>query len=62
MKTDYELLKKCGYDFNGDEEKLHNRMDELINYLCWHNKNYTKKQYYLIMELKDIIKCTEVSE
>jgi len=59
MKTDFELLKKCGYEFE-NEEALHYRMVDLIDFLCCHNKNYTKAQEYAIFELKDIIKCMEV--
>ena len=33
-----------------------NKKQNLIEYLATHNKNYTKTQYYKILELKDLIK------
>ena len=38
-----------------DEFDYINYMHNLIEYLADHNKNYTKKQYFKILELKEII-------
>lgn len=31
------------------------RIDEIFEFLKTHNKNYTKEQYFLILELQDLI-------
>lgn len=34
---------------------MHDRAKYIIDYLLSHNKNYTKTQYYYLLELEEII-------
>ena len=38
------------------------KMIELIDFLESHNKNYTKEQYYKILDLQELIKTLGIKE
>lgn len=47
----YNIIK---YEKNQLKTKI-NTIKEKINFLESHNKNYTKKQYYKIIEIQEIL-------
>lgn len=48
-------------DIIDDHDFLY-KMKELIDFLESHNKNYTKEQYYKILDLQELIKTLEIKE
>lgn len=54
MKFDKTILTKNGWDKWNDCELIEMLKDK-INWLNTHNKNYTKSQYYLISDIKEIL-------
>lgn len=38
-----------------DEPSKAEQIKDILQYLATHNKNYTKKQYYYILELKELL-------
>ena len=57
MKIDInEINKRTRLGLMNKNEILH-YVSSAIDYLYTHNKNYTKKQYYKIDDLKNIIDC-----
>ena len=54
MKFDKTILTKNGWDKWNDYELIEMLKDK-INWLNTHNKNYTKSQYYLISDIKEIL-------
>ena len=56
MNFNYEkLLKNTGCSFGSWDDLLY-YLDNLLDYLTTHNKNYTKEQYNKIVLINDIIK------
>ena len=56
MTFNYEkLLKNTGCSFNNWDDLLY-YLNNLLDYLTTHNKNYTKEQYNKIVLINDIIK------
>ncbi len=53
-----DILNSIGIEFKNDEDCFL-YMQELIDYLYFHNKNYTNKQYYKIEELREILNSLE---
>lgn len=53
-----DILNSIGIEFKDDEDYFV-YMQELIDYLYFHNKNYTNKQYYKIEELREILNSLE---
>ena len=49
-----DILGSIGLEFTNIEDYLL-YMQELIDYLYFHNKNYTNKQYFKIEELRVIL-------
>ena len=37
------------------EDYKNTRIESILNFLLHHNKNYTKKQYYMLLELQEIL-------
>jgi hypothetical protein len=59
MIFNYEkLLKNTGCSFNDWNDLLY-YLNNLLDYLTTHNKNYTKEQYNKIILINDIIKSLE---
>lgn len=57
MKIDInEINRRTRLGLLNKNEILH-YVSGVIDYLYTHNKNYTKKQYYKIEDLKNIIDC-----
>jgi len=56
-----DILKSVGLEFTNIEDYLL-YMQELIDYLYFHNKNYTNKQYFKIEELRAILNNIEMEE
>ena len=53
-----DILNSIGIEFKDDKDYFV-YMQELIDYLYFHNKNYTNKQYYKIEELREILNSLE---
>lgn len=54
---DYKKIHyETGLSFNSPEEAIY-YMQTLIDYLCTHNKNYTKQQEQRINDLRSILYC-----
>ena len=53
-----DILNSIGIEFKDDEDYFV-YMQDLIDYLYFHNKNYTNKQYYKIEELREILNSLE---
>lgn len=53
-----DILNSIGIEFKDDNDYFV-YMQELIDYLYFHNKNYTNKQYYKIEELREILNSLE---
>ena len=53
------ILKSIGIECSCDTNYLA-YMQQLIDELYRHNKNYTNKQYYMINELKEILDNIEI--
>lgn len=54
-----DILESIGIEFKDDKDYLI-YMQNLIDYLYFHNKNYTNEQYYKIEELREILNNMEV--
>ena len=61
MNLNQEKLKKCYIDVTNESELI-NYLRSRIDFLYCSNKNLTKKQYFSVCELKDVIECLEVAE
>lgn len=61
IKLDTKKLNQKGFDFES-EEMLINFIKHKIEWLESHNKNYTKEQYFIIDELKEVFSCCELAE
>lgn len=62
IKIDKETINKnTGIIFYDNENYIY-YMQRLIYDLYTHNKNYTKKQYYKILDLYEILNNLEVLE
>jgi hypothetical protein len=48
-------IKKSGYE-KAKKTRLLNKIKKKIDWLESHNKNLTKQQYFLILEIKDLLK------
>ena len=59
MKFNQHDLWKLGLD-NKTTAELIQILQTKIIYLKWHNKNYTKKQWYEIQDISDLIEALEV--
>ena len=59
IKINTLKLSKLGYKFTSMYDMLEH-IESLLEYLESHNKNYTQKQYYKILELKEIISTIEL--
>lgn len=53
-----DILNSIGIEFKDDKDYFV-YIQELIDYLYFHNKNYTNKQYYKIEELREILNSLE---
>lgn len=54
-----DILKSIGVEFRNEYDYLLYLL-QLIDYLYFNNKNYTKKQYYRIEEIREILQNIEV--
>lgn len=54
-----EILKSIDVEFRCEYDYL-SYLLQLIDYLYFHNKNYTNKQYYKIEEIREILRNIEV--
>lgn len=54
-----EIIKSIGIDMSNNADYL-NYARQLVYDLYSHNKNYTKRQYYEIEELKEILDNMEI--
>lgn len=61
MKFNQHDLWRLGLD-NKTTAELIQILQTKITYLKWHNKNYTKKQWYEIQDIADLIEALEVKE
>lgn len=59
MKLNYEKLKAYTGIEEANEEDLVYYIQEILQYLYTHNKNYTNTQYHKIEILKEIFECIE---
>ena len=59
MKFNKEDLIKLGVDSMSTSDLLQ-VLKTKITYLKWHNKNYTKKQWYEIEDIADLIEAIEL--
>lgn len=59
MKFNKEDLIKLGVDGMSTSDLLQ-VLKTKITYLKWHNKNYTKKQWYEIQDIADLIEAIEL--
>ena len=51
-----KLLKDIdNLKINFDEPSKAEQIKDILQYLATHNKNYTNKQYYYILELKELL-------
>ena len=48
-------VKMSGYE-KAKKTRLLNKIKKKIDWLALHNKNYTKQQYNLIIEIQDLFK------
>lgn len=48
-------IKKSGYE-KAKKTRVLNKIKKKIDWLESHNKNLTKQQYFLILEIKDLLK------
>ena len=55
------ILNNIGVEFKNKNDYIQ-YMQNLLEFLETHNKNYTQKQYYKILELKEIINNIEIEE
>ena len=53
------IFKNCGIDIEKESDYI-SYMQSLIDMLESHNKNYTKEQYYAILDIKEILNAMEV--
>jgi hypothetical protein len=59
IKIDKEsIFNSIGIEFENDYDYLLYLL-KLIDYLYFHNKNYTNKQYYKIEEIREILENME---
>ena len=56
-----EILKSTGIECSCDVDYI-TYMQQLIDDLYRHNKNYNNKQYYMVSDLKAILDNIEVKE
>lgn len=56
-----EILKSIGIECTNLQDYIF-YMQSLIENLESHNKNYTKKQYFEILELKEILNNIEIEK
>lgn len=56
-----EILKNIGIECTNLQDYIF-YMQSLIENLESHNKNYTKKQYFEILELKEILNNIEIEK
>jgi len=55
IDVDYKKIHyETGHTFDSPEEAIY-YMQTLIDYLCTHNKNYTKQQDWRINDLRSIL-------
>lgn len=54
-----EILNSIGIEFK-DNKDYFMYLEQLVDYLYFHNKNYTNKQYYKIEEIREILLNIEV--
>lgn len=55
LNIDYKKIQyETGLTFNNPEQAIY-YMQTLIDYLCTHNKNYTKQQERRINDLRSIL-------
>ena len=54
-----DILKSIGVEFRNEYDYLLYLL-QLIDYLYFNNKNYTKRQYYRIEEIREILQNIEV--
>ena len=61
IKINLKNVNKLGYEFKSfDEIFIH--LKSRLEYLESHNKNYTKRQYNDILEIKEIIDTIETGD
>lgn len=57
-KIDFEqILNTIGLNFENNETILLDYVIKQLEYLESHNKNYTRQQYYKILDLLEIVKA-----
>lgn len=57
-KIDFEqILDTIGLNFENNETILLDYVIKQLEYLESHNKNYTRQQYYKILDLLEIVKA-----
>ena len=55
------IKNNIGIEFKNNNDYI-NYMQNLLEFLEAHNKNYTQKQYFKILELKEIIQNIKIEE
>lgn len=60
MKFNREKLKDASHDWEKcTDEQLISMLQAKINWLASHNKNYNNNQYYLILDMQEILTALE---
>lgn len=59
MKINQEKLRQYGYQFESLED-MYLYIRSLVEYLEFHNKNYTKSQYYQIQAIAELMECIKI--
>jgi hypothetical protein len=45
-----------------DKEKFFKELKDKIDWLATHNKNYTKQQYYIILDIQELLEYKDYLE
>lgn len=61
LKVNFENLKKAGFDFSNISEIIE-QLKSNVEFLELHNKNYTKKQYFLISDCLAILQNLQTKD
>lgn len=62
MKFNKDILKRNGFNDEWTESELINLLQSYLSWLMVNNKNYTKKQYYTLEYVLDIVQAIESEE
>lgn len=60
MKFNYKILEAAHHDWQKcTEAQLIEMLQDKIRWLVTHNKNYNNNQYFLILDLQEILEAIE---